>query len=231
MPMVNIVGIETYGNNKVVITDDGKRRIAFSDGRGSWVLHKPFVIGEATTPTPDPPEGGGNDGGSTGNVPGSLSARARNGATFTFNSVNLTHAKKLIDACKKIPGANTRKVWVIVMITAIVESAGLWMYSNTGVYPETANYPHDRNGTDHDSVGMFQQRPSMGWGTPKQCMEHQYSTEAFLGLHRNRGLFDIPNWSGYSPGTAAQLVQVSAFPDRYDNVVPVADAIIDALVK
>ncbi len=72
-----------------------------------------------------------------------------------------------------------------------------------------------------DSRGLFQQRPSTGWGTPDQVLDPARATLAFYGgannpnKGRTRGLLDIPNWSAMSVTQAAQAVQISAFPDAY----------------
>jgi LysM repeat protein len=74
---------------------------------------------------------------------------------------------------------------------------------------------------DRDSVGLFQQRTSQGWGTIEQIMNPEYSARAFYGgpsgpnYKKIRGLLDIPNWSTLTVTKAAQAVQVSAFPDAY----------------
>jgi LysM repeat protein len=74
---------------------------------------------------------------------------------------------------------------------------------------------------DRDSLGLFQQRPSTGWGTPDQVLDPTRATLAFYGgannpnTGRTRGLLDIPNWSAMSVTQAAQAVQLSAFPDAY----------------
>jgi len=74
---------------------------------------------------------------------------------------------------------------------------------------------------DRDSLGLFQQRPSTGWGTPDQVLDPTRATLAFYGgaanpnKGRTRGLLDIPGWSGMSVTQAAQAVQLSAFPDAY----------------
>lgn len=62
---------------------------------------------------------------------------------------------------------------------------------------------------DRDSLGLFQQRPSQGWGTPQQVMDPTYAARKFF-----EGLSGI-NWQGMDPGAAAQAVQRSAYPDRY----------------
>lgn len=63
---------------------------------------------------------------------------------------------------------------------------------------------------DRDSVGLFQQRPSMGWGTIEEIMNPVYSTNIFLDrLVEIEGYLDLPLTE------AAQQVQISAFPDAY----------------
>jgi len=74
---------------------------------------------------------------------------------------------------------------------------------------------------DRDSLGLFQQRPSTGWGTPEQIMDPIRATKAFFGGASNpnkgstRGLLDIPGWQSMPLTVAAQKVQISAFPDAY----------------
>ncbi len=72
---------------------------------------------------------------------------------------------------------------------------------------------------DRDSLGLFQQRPSMGWGTPEQVREPAYAAAAFFGGPSsptgNRGLLDVDGWEAMALTEAAQAVQRSAFPDAY----------------
>jgi hypothetical protein len=74
---------------------------------------------------------------------------------------------------------------------------------------------------DRDSVGIFQQRPSMGWGTTAQLLDVDHAAQLFYGGPSNpnkgntRGLLDIPGWQGMTVAGAAQAVQISAFPDAY----------------
>ncbi|MFZ8757685.1 LysM peptidoglycan-binding domain-containing protein [Microbacterium sp. HMH0099] len=74
---------------------------------------------------------------------------------------------------------------------------------------------------DRDSVGLFQQRPSTGWGAPDQLMDPDYATRAFFlgvadaGGTVTLGLVDIPGWEVLPYADAAQAVQISAYPDRY----------------
>jgi hypothetical protein len=71
---------------------------------------------------------------------------------------------------------------------------------------------------DRDSVGLFQQRPSAGWGTVEQILDPTYAAEAFFGGPKPPtppGLVDIDGWPSMSYTEAAQAVQVSAFPNAY----------------
>lgn len=66
---------------------------------------------------------------------------------------------------------------------------------------------------DKDSLGVFQQRPSQGWGTPEQIMDPNYASTKFLEQAIPNAA-DNPDWTA---GQVAQSVQRSAFPDRYDE--------------
>jgi LysM repeat protein len=74
---------------------------------------------------------------------------------------------------------------------------------------------------DRDSLGLFQQRPSYGWGTAAEVRDPVRATKAFFGGpsdpngSRTRGLLEIPGWQSMSFADAAQAVQISAYPDRY----------------
>lgn len=63
---------------------------------------------------------------------------------------------------------------------------------------------------DHDSLGLFQQRPSMGWGSAAQVTDPVYSATAFyLALQR------VSGWESMRVTVAAQRVQRSAYPNAY----------------
>ncbi|MFG6493569.1 LysM peptidoglycan-binding domain-containing protein [Microbacterium sp. P03] len=74
---------------------------------------------------------------------------------------------------------------------------------------------------DRDSLGLFQQRPSMGWGSADQVRDGDRAARAFFGGPSDpngsttRGLLDIAGWQSMSFADAAQAVQISAYPDRY----------------
>ncbi|HEX9334409.1 MAG TPA: C40 family peptidase [Pseudonocardiaceae bacterium] len=74
---------------------------------------------------------------------------------------------------------------------------------------------------DRDSLGVFQQRPSQGWGTPEQILNPTYAAGTFYNH-----LITIPGWAGLPPGVAEQDVQRSGFPERYAPVEPQASALV-----
>lgn len=74
---------------------------------------------------------------------------------------------------------------------------------------------------DRDSVGLFQQRPSSGWGTVDELTTPRHAAQLFYGGPSNpnrgltEGLLDISDWESLSLTDAAQSVQRSAYPDAY----------------
>lgn len=87
---------------------------------------------------------------------------------------------------------------------------------------------------DRDSLGLFQQRPSTGWGTKEQILNPAYAAQAFflgVGGNSNPGLSSIPNWQKLDPWMAAQSVQRSGTPDgsNYKKDLPEAQSIVTSL--
>jgi hypothetical protein len=80
-------------------------------------------------------------------------------------------------------------------------------------------------GGDRDSIGLFQQRPSQGWGTAEQIQDPRYAAAAFY--HQ---LLMVPGWENLRVTEAAQLVQRSAYPEAYDQWVTEAAVLGQALV-
>ncbi len=75
---------------------------------------------------------------------------------------------------------------------------------------------------DRDSLGVFQQRPSQGWGTPAQILNPVYAATKFFEALRR-----IPGWESLPHTVAAQRVQRSGFPDAYAKWVPQAIQIVN----
>ena len=77
---------------------------------------------------------------------------------------------------------------------------------------------------DRDSLGLFQQRPSQGWGTPEQVRDPVYAA----GIFYDR-LVQVPNWDTMRLTDAAQSVQLSGFPELYQQWQEMAEALAGAL--
>ena len=63
---------------------------------------------------------------------------------------------------------------------------------------------------DLDSIGLFQQRPSQGWGTAEQVSDMTYATNIFYDH-----LLQVPDWETIPVEDAAQEVQRSGYPELY----------------
>ena len=115
-----------------------------------------------------------------------------------------------------------RRAFVVAICTALQES-NLRVLANPAI-PGSMNRPNQGVGYDHDSVGLFQQRPN--WGSPQELMDPKESARRFY-----RVLVKINGWEQLPVTVAAQRVQVSAFPDAYAKHEGLANQIVDAIVK
>lgn len=178
---------------------------------------------------------GSGESPAVGHTPGSLTATTRSGASVTLDKTQLSRAATIIAVGDQVPGVGRSGVLVALM-AALTEST-LRLLANPGAYPTSTSYPHDGDGSDHDSLGLFQMRPSTGWGSVAQLMDPTYDARAFFGGPNGptspfpRGLLDITGWRQDDPGAAAQAVEVSAYPDRYQDYQPVAEAILNAITQ
>ncbi|WP_432089586.1 peptidase M23 [Streptomyces sp. bgisy095] len=131
---------------------------------------------------------GGDSTGGTGQNPGN-----------SFREKQIANAKA-IDAVA-VKGKLSGRASLIALMTALQESTLI-----------NLSYGH------LDSIGLFQQRPSQGWGTRAQIMDPTYSAGMFFfgaASGSPRGLTDVRGWESMPLGVAAQAVQVSAYPDLY----------------
>jgi hypothetical protein len=124
-----------------------------------------------------------------------MHGKPRHQVSTHLNATQKANAAAIVKASKemKLPP----RAAVIAVATALQEST-LHNYKNLG-----------RN-NDHDSVGLFQQRPSAGWGSPKQCETPDHAAKSFMSR-----LVKVHNWNKIPLTRAAQAVQVSAYGDRY----------------
>jgi hypothetical protein len=107
----------------------------------------------------------------------------------------IKNAKAIMDAgqAMHLPA----RAWVIAIATSMQEA----QLNNIGDLGAS---------NDHDSLGLFQQRPTSGWGTAAQIENPTYAATAFY-----KGLVDVKGWNSMPLTDAAQAVQVSAYPDHY----------------
>jgi hypothetical protein len=83
---------------------------------------------------------------------------------------------------------------------------------------------HNLGHGDRDSLGLFQQRPSQGWGTKRQIMDPAYAAGAFYDR-----LVEVPGYAKLPLTVAAQRVQRSGFPRAYARHEPDARVLATAL--
>ncbi|MGA4839787.1 heavy metal transporter [Streptomyces sp. G45] len=83
---------------------------------------------------------------------------------------------------------------------------------------------HNIRHGDRDSLGLFQQRPSQGWGSERQIMDPVYAAERFYAR-----LDKVPGYSRLPLTVAAQRVQRSGFPQAYAKHEPDAALLAAAL--
>jgi cell wall-associated NlpC family hydrolase len=109
----------------------------------------------------------------------------------TWSAQAMTNAATIISVgeAAKVPPYG----WEIAVATAIQESQLVNLSSG-----------------DRDSLGLFQQRPSQGWGTPAQIMDPAYAAGRFY-----QALLQVPGWQSLPLTVAAQDVQHSGFPGAY----------------
>lgn len=80
-------------------------------------------------------------------------------------------------------------------------------------------------GGDRDSVGLFQQRPSQGWGTPAEIGDPRYAANRFYAA-----LKKVRGWERMRVTEAAQAVQRSAFPEAYQKWADESQVLTRALL-
>jgi len=128
---------------------------------------------------------------------------------FTPNSAQWANAKTIV-AVTKQRGMSLYAA-VIAVATAMQESSLINL-------TEATNY---------DSLGLFQQRPSMGWGTPSQLTDPVYATNAFLAALTTYA----PNYQSQTLWSSAQAVQRSGFPTAYAQWQDQAARMVQAVIN
>lgn len=147
----------------------------------------------------------------------------------TYNQSQINNAVQIYDAtldyAAKHPSAHiTIADAVIAIMTAITETS-LVNYANPDV-PTSLQYsssiPRDGAPFSDHSIGLFQQRDS--WGSVAQRMDPQQATMLFLERESQ-----VRNRTTKLPGAVCQVVQVSAYPDRYQQNYSDAMALVQGM--
>lgn len=176
-------------------------------GGGAWwgVAHYAAGPGpECTVPRPAGPTSGGS---AVAGLASASSATTGSAADdpLAIDAVQLQHAAT-INAVGLARG-ESEQARVIAVATAWQESS-------------LRNIEHG----DRDSLGLFQQRPSQGWGKPAELMDPVYAAGAFYDA-----LARVRSWQELSLTEAAQAVQRSAYPDAYAKWEGDAQALVTQL--
>lgn len=112
---------------------------------------------------------------------------------------------------------NARTITSAVLARRLPERAAVIAVDAALVESNLRNTPTG----DRDSVGLFQERPSQGWGTRQDILNPVYATGAFLDH-----LVAVPSWAELPPGVAEQDVERSAYPGRYAPQEPAATQLV-----
>lgn len=118
-------------------------------------------------------------------------------------------------------------------IVAVVKQRGMPLYAAViavATAMQESSLVNLTTATNYDSLGLFQQRPSMGWGSPAQLTDPVYATNAFLSALTTYA----PNFQSQSLWSSAQAVQRSGFPTAYaqwqDQAAQMVRAVINGSV-
>ena len=158
-------------------------------------------------PTPvsrnDLPQGSSSSGASSGSL---SSPGAGSYGGVNLSSEQVRNALTIIQVGAQL-GIPTKGL-VVALATAMQESS-----------LKNLNYG------DRDSLGLFQQRPSQGWGSASQVTDPVYAAKKFFET-----LLKVPGWQGMAVTAAAQAVQRSGFPGAYAKWESMASSLTQAIL-
>ncbi|GAA2362844.1 hypothetical protein [Dactylosporangium salmoneum] len=195
---------------------DAERRASRSEQRTGDV---PSQQPSASVPAPASAAPKPSPAGSTA-PPSRAPAPAVIAAVGGLTQAEMNNAVAIIRAGQK-QGLPSR-AYVVAIATALQESH-LHNLANSNV-PASLNLPNEGVGSDHDSVGLFQQRPS--WGTVAELMNPAEAAQRFYAA-----LAEVNGWEQMAVTVAAQTVQVSAYPDAYAKWQSLAEQVVAAVTS
>lgn len=140
-----------------------------------------------------------------GNTVRCVAVGATGSGPTSYQADQLSNAATIVAVGKQM--TVPEQGWVVAIAAAMQESA-----------------LHNLDYGDRDSLGLFQQRPSQGWGTPAQITDPTYAATQFY-----RHLLAVPGWQRMSVNDAAQAVQRSGFPNAYAQHEQAAREVVAAV--
>ncbi|GLY67613.1 hypothetical protein Atai01_42320 [Amycolatopsis taiwanensis] len=134
------------------------------------------------------------------------------GIVSTFTASSASSTSLTCTPTGAVPGLTAEQMSNAATIVAVGQRMGVpeqgWVVAIAAAMQESGL--RNLGYGDRDSLGLFQQRPSQGWGSPAQIMNPTYAASQFY-----QHLLAVPGWQHMSLTKAAQAVQRSAFPDSY----------------
>jgi hypothetical protein len=135
-------------------------------------------------------------------------------ADLGFSGTQLGYAERIIGVGK---GRGESQKNILTALMVALDESSLQNLANNAV-PESLSIPHDGVGSNADSVGLFQQRPSQGWGTPAELMNPEVAAGKFYDSLDKVATPGAPEW------VQAQEVQRSADPTGSNYQAKLLDA-------
>ena len=137
----------------------------------------------------------------------------------TLDLTKSAHARGIFAGVEAKAG-KSKQACAAAISTSLTEG-GMQNYASS-VVSSSKNYQHDAIGSDHDSVGLFQQRVAY-YPNVASDMSPKLAAEQFIAK-----VLKIKGWKTMDVGRLDQKVQVSAYPDRYEKNVAQAHKICAA---
>jgi cell wall-associated NlpC family hydrolase len=135
----------------------------------------------------------------------------------SIGCVNATADTAAASASNSAQKANAQIIYDVALSMSLPQQAAIIAIATAMQESRLQNLPYG----DADSLGLFQQRPSQGWGTPAQIMNPVHAATAFYNA-----LAAIPGWQHLPLTVAAQDVQHSAYPGAYAQWQPLATTLV-----
>lgn len=131
-----------------------------------------------------------------------------------LNDTQISNAEKIIELCKT---KNITKDDAVLAIMCALQESSLLNKTETDL-------------NDRDSIGLYAQRPSMGWGSISDIKNIEFATDSFFyGRTTNIGLLSLKNRGNLSKAVAIQKIQKSKYPDAYSKHEEAAIKIVNIL--